>query len=160
MTDPDFDLSPETISRLCKGNPAALPTFLVHDDVAWPNGRAVQLDKGNRIHVRRSTFMRAVAPRIPVVAGLWLRHDVQEFRIDLKPHHLQGDGSARVDGYRHSREIVMTDEAGRRQDDDDYGERPVDAVAGRAPDRNAVRRKREAGAFRSSVFDQAGERDG
>ena len=121
MTD-IVDLSIPTLMAACKGNVNALPTFMVHDNDVWPTER-VQLDTKNRIHLRRAVFLRSVVPQVPVKAGIWHRIDVQEFRIDLKPHHLQGsDGMDKPKGYRHSQAITLADEAGRVPGDEGYGD--------------------------------------
>lgn len=116
------DLSIPTLMAACRGNVAALPSFMVHDNDVWPTER-VQLDTKNRIHLRRAVFLRSVVPQVPVRAGIWHRIDVQEFHVDLKAHHLQGsEGMGKPDGYRHSSVIVLEDEAGRVPGDEDYGD--------------------------------------
>lgn len=89
MTDPDLDLSIPSLMRACRGNVAMLPSFMVHDNDVWPS-QAVRTDSQGRIHMRRSTFLRAVVGDLPIVEGIWHRIDCQEFHLDLKPHHLQG----------------------------------------------------------------------
>lgn len=117
-----IDLSIATLMAACKGNVEALPSFMVHDNTAWVT-KAVQLDNKNRIHLNKGTFLRAVAPQVPVREGLWLGPDVQEFHIDLKPHHLQGSDSMDAHkGHKHSRVITKTDSAGRNPGDEDYGD--------------------------------------
>lgn len=117
-----IDLSIPTLMAACKGNVKALPSFMVHDNKVWTQ-RGAQLDNKNRIHMRRSTFLNVVVPQVPVRAGIWHGLDVQEFHIDLQPHHLQG--SADMDapkGHQHSRVITLTDAAGRNPGDEDYGD--------------------------------------
>lgn len=123
MIDPDLDLSIPSLMAACKGNVAMLPSFMVHDDEVWPRSGVVRTDNKGRVHMRRSTFLRTVAGQIPIREGIWHRIDVQEFHIDLKPHHLQGSadqagGSNRIA----ARAVAKIDGAGRAQGDDDYGE--------------------------------------
>lgn len=130
LIDPALDLSIQTLMKACKGNVKMLPSFVVHDDAVWPVAKRVQLDKKNRIHLRRSTFYRCVSSQVPVRPGLWLRSDAQEYFIDLKPHHLQGSEDMKPEsGHEHSREIVKADKQGRTELDEDYGE-PVSRPAG------------------------------
>jgi hypothetical protein len=93
MTDPNLDpvldLSIATLAKACKGDVSKLPSFVVHDDEAWPWFNKVRPAKG-KIHIRRSTFNRVVVGQVPVRPGIWLRVDAQEFFIDLQPHHLGG----------------------------------------------------------------------
>lgn len=118
----NLDLSISTLARACKGNVKLLPTFMVHSDSAWPSYRRAQLDSRNRIHMRRSTFLQVVSSNLPVRAGLWHGIDVQEFHLDLQPHHLDGSADmADREGYKHSRLITKTDAFGRNPWDFDYG---------------------------------------
>lgn len=117
-----IDLSIPTLMAACKGRVSALPSLMVHDNELWVT-QGVQLDSKNRIHMRRSTFLRAVVPQVPVRAGIWHGLGVQEFHIDLQPHHLQGsDDMAKPKGHKHSRVITLTDAAGRNPGDEDYGD--------------------------------------
>jgi len=122
----NLDLSIETLSRACKGNVKLLPSFMVHTDHRWTQYLRTQLDSKNRIHMRRATFLAVVCPQVPVRPGIWHSFDVQEFHLDLQPHHLQGSfDMPDRQGYKHSREITKTDFAGRNPGDDGYGERPA-----------------------------------
>jgi hypothetical protein len=130
MTDVNLDLSIATLSAACKGNVKLLPSFMVHDNAAWPRWQTTMLDSKNRIHMRRTTFVNVVATALPMRPGLWHGIDVQEYHIDLQPHHLQGsEDMADRDGYKHSRAVVLADEAGRIPGDDGYGE--TDPIAAR-----------------------------
>jgi len=121
--DPVIDLSIETLARACKGNVRNLPTFMVHDDHLWPAYKLIQQDSKNRLHLRRSTFNRSVASQIPVKDGLWLGPGVQEFSIDLQPHHLQGSDDMIADlKSRSARIVAKIDKAGLNPQDEDYGE--------------------------------------
>jgi len=120
-----IDLSIETLMAACRGNVEALPSFMVHDNDKWQTGR-IQLDNKNRIHMRRATFSQVVIGELPLRAGLWHSMDVQEFHIDLQPHHLQGeDNMGAPDDHTHSRKITLTDSSGRNPMDEDYGEAPL-----------------------------------
>lgn len=124
IDDAELDLSIETLARICKGNVSMLPSFMVHNNDVWPTGR-VALDNKNRIHMRRASFLRTVAAELPVREGLWHRADVQEFHLDLQPHHLQGSQDMKqAEGHKHSRQIVKLDRWGRPQGDRDYGLAP------------------------------------
>lgn len=124
MQDAELDLSIETLTKACKGNVELLPSFMVHDNGVWPTGR-VALDSKNRIHMRRASFLRSVAAKLPVREGIWHRVDVQEFHLDLQPHHLQGSQDMQpAEGHKHSRQIVLLDKWGRPQGDRDYGVAP------------------------------------
>ncbi len=156
----NLDLRIETLARACKGNVKALPSFMVHDNSKWPWNKA-QLDSKNRIHLRRSTFLAVVAAELPVRAGLWLGKDVQEFFLDLKPHHLQGSEDAPDPaGYKHSREITKTDAQGRNPGDDGYGERNAPLSLARLKElRLDLERAKAEGqslSVRSSVLDGPG----
>ncbi len=49
--------------------------------------------------------------------------DVQEFHIDLKPHHLQGHSSGDGEDKRQvARVVSLVDHGGRSQGDEDYGD--------------------------------------
>lgn len=121
----NLDLRMDTLMRACKGNVKALPSFMVHSDAVWPTFRRTQLDSKNRIHMRRSTFYQAVSSQLPMRAGIWHGIDVQEFHIDLQPHHLQGSSDMQdPKGYKHSRLITKTDDLGRNPWDFDYGYTP------------------------------------
>jgi len=122
MSEPILDLSIETLMKACKGNVKNLPSFMVHDNAGWVTPGA-QLDNQNRIHLRRATFLATVCEQLPVRPGLWLGPDVQEFFLDLKPHHLQGsEDMVSHNGHAHSRVITRTDAAGRNPGDEDYGD--------------------------------------
>lgn len=158
MQDAELDLSIETLTKACKGNVALLPSFMVHNNAVWPTGR-VALDTKNRIHMRRASFLRNVAAKLPVKEGIWHRIDVQEFHLDLQPHHLQGSQDmAPAEGHKHSRDIVLLDKWGRPQWDRDYGITP--ARNNRAADIAAdVRNAKAAGTSRSvraNIFDGMG----
>lgn len=117
-----LDLSIPTLMKACKGNVKNLPSFMVHDNGLWV-GDAVQLDNKNRIHLRRSAFHRSVVGFVPIRAGIWHGLGVQEFHIDLKPHHLQGSGDmATAKGHQHSRLLTLTDAQGRNPGTEGYGE--------------------------------------
>lgn len=152
----DLDLSIPTLMRACKGDVRKLPSFMVHDNRVWPAG-VVRLDAKNRIHLRRSTFLDAVAKVLPVKEGIWLGVDVQEFTLDLKPHHLQGgDAPGDATGYKHSREIIKADAWGRVKGDAGYGETDTgpDGRAANRSDIAAAARNGARGGIRSSVFDR------
>lgn len=125
LNQPDelnLNLDIPTLMRACKGNVENLPTFMVHNDEVWPAWRKTMLDTKNRIHIRRTTFMQTVARSLPVRPGLWLRIDTQQFHIDLQPHHLQGTtGMQKVEGHKHSRELVQADEDGQVPGEWEYG---------------------------------------
>lgn len=101
----EIDLSPATIMRAARGNPANLPTFMVHDNHAWPAG-VVRTDTKNRIHMRRSSFLNVVVPAVPVRPGLWHRVDMQEYHIDLRADQLGGDGTQAGAGWRATRDFA------------------------------------------------------
>lgn len=125
MIDPDLDLSIKSLMSACKGNVAALPSFMVHDDEVWPRSGIVRVDSKGRVHMRRSTFNRVVAGELPIRAGLWHRIDMQEFHIDLEPHHLQGSADQAGGNQRiAARAVARADWTGRVQGDDDYGQAP------------------------------------
>lgn len=125
MTDPDLDLSIPSLMRACQGNVAKLPSFMVHDDAVWPRAGAVRTDSKGRVHMRRSTFNNVVAGKLPIRAGLWHRIDVQEFHIDLQPHHLQGSIDQQGGNRRTAaRTVARADWAGRVPGDEDYGIAP------------------------------------
>ena len=134
-----LDLSIPTLMAACKGNVKALPSFMVHDNELWVT-QAVQLDNKNRIHMRRAVFLRSVVQEVPVRAGLWHGPGVQEFHIDLQPHHLQGSGEMEGHkGHQHSRVITRTDSAGRNPGDEDYGDPVSEANRVTQSDINAAR---------------------
>ena len=137
-----IDLSMETLMTACRGDVSALPSFMVHDNALWPDPNRIQLDNKNRIHCRRSTFLQTIAAKVPIREGLWHGLGVQEFHIDLQPHHMQGgEGAKGPEGHKHSRKIVKVDEYGRSPGDEDYGEVAVPGLDPREVerDRNAVR---------------------
>lgn len=156
-TEINLDLDIRTLAKACKGNVKLLPSFMVHNDPSWPSYRRAQLDNHNRIHMRRSTFLQVVCTKLPVRAGIWHRMDLQEFHLDLQPHHLGGSADmADRKGHKHSRLITRTDEYGRNPWDFDYGK----AVSGPAATRKesalaAVEFKTDGPirAVRSTVFD-------
>jgi hypothetical protein len=123
MIDPDLDLSIPSLMRACKGNVAMLPSFMVHDDHVWPRSGVVRTDSRGRIHMRRSTFLRTVAGKLPIREGIWHRMDCQEFHLDLKPHHLQGSEDQAGGNRREAaRGMVKADRFGRVQGDEGYGD--------------------------------------
>lgn len=123
MQEPELDLSISSLMKACKGNVAMLPSFMVHDDHAWPKHKAVLTDSRGRVHLRRSTFNRVVSGQLPLREGVWHRVDVQEFHIDLKPHHLQGSEDQQGGNNRlAARGIAKIDKHGRHQGQDEYGE--------------------------------------
>jgi hypothetical protein len=143
-TDPVLDLSKETLLRACKGDIRKLPSFIVHDDDAWPWFNSVRPAKG-KIHMRRSTFNRVVAPQVPVKPGLFVRADAQEFTIDLRVDQLEGSSdiaSAAPDAKNHdtARRVAVADEAGRLPDEEDYGTQIVERSPGREVDRDDLER--------------------
>ena len=120
---PNLDLSMKSIIAACKGNVKALPSFMVHDNAAWPWPENVRLDSKNRIHMRRATFLRTVAADLPVREGIWHGIDVQEFHLELEAHHLGGgDDQQKEVGHKHSRVLVMADKYGRPAGDIDHGD--------------------------------------
>jgi len=132
VSEPNIDLSPELVRTLCKGDVKQLPRLCVHDNEVWP-ASVMRIDTKNRIHMCRLDFEHVVAPSIPVREGLWLRVDMQEFFIDLRPDQLGGDAD------QHSpttaaerRALVMADDAARIPAEEDYGD---NALASRAPAR-------------------------
>lgn len=161
MTDPDLDLSIASLARACRGNVAMLPRFMVHDNGTWPPG-VVRTDNKGRVHMRRSTFLSAVVGQVPVREGLWLGPGVQEFFIDLQPHHLQGsidnDGGNQQQA---ARGIVRMDSRGRVAGDEGYGDdTPGDhrqADAGR--DAAQLAASGQARGIGSSVFGGGGGDD-
>lgn len=163
MTDrnvePVLDLSQDTLLKACKGDVRKLPSFIVHNDEAWPWVTKVRPAKG-KIHVRRTTFLNVIVPQVPVRPGLWVRADAQEFHIDLEPHHLSGssDAAAKPDTKNHdvARKLAVADEAGRLPDEEDYGEGIVERSSSREIDRDdleRIARDPERGTVRGSVFD-------
>lgn len=158
MTDQIIDLSIATLAKACRGDVKALPSFMVHDNASWPT-QHIQLDNRNRIHLRRATFLQVVAAELPVKAGLFHGATVQEFFIELLPHHLQGsDDTAEVAGHKHSRAITLTDEAGRNPGEADYGD-PISKPSGvSAADLDAaiVETDGKLGGVRSSALDAPG----
>jgi hypothetical protein len=165
MNDPNpgnainLDLSIATLAKACKGNVKNLPSFMVHQDAAWPSYRRAQLDSRNRIHMRRSTFLQVVASALPVRPGLWHGIDVQEFHLDLQPHHLDGSADmADRKGYRHSRLITKTDAWGRNPWDPDYDFDPSKLNTARpqpALGQTQLAGKRPRRGVRSTLFDGA-----
>lgn len=140
MTDADIDLSIPALARLCKGNPANLPVFVLHDDDTWPRYDLVMPDDRGRVHMRRSMFNRVVAGQVPVRPGLWVRATAQEFHIDLQPHHLQGDGTQAGRAYDAAAHITKMDSAGRTPGmGGDYGQAGLWDSRGDAAARDARR---------------------
>ena len=82
--DPKLDLQISTLRQLCRGDVTRLPSFIVHDDEAWPWYNQVRPSKGD-IHIRRSTFNRVVVGKVPLQPGLWVRQDAQQFFIARSP---------------------------------------------------------------------------
>lgn len=117
-----MDLRPETLLKACKGDVSKLPSFMVHDNQYW-GSKGVQLDTQNRIHMSRATFLRSVrTAELPIREGLWVGPSVQQFYIDLKPHHLQGSADAHQEGgHKQSRLITQVDSQGRAPGDRHYG---------------------------------------
>lgn len=139
MIDPIIDLTPATLAKACKGDVRKLPSFVVHDDEAWPWHAKIRPAKG-KLHMRRSTFLRVVAPQVPVKPGLWVRADAQEFFIDLQPHHLQGSGDAAmlppdVKNHEQARIVAKADSVGRMPDEDGYGTQAMERSKGGAVER-------------------------
>ena len=123
MLDPNLDLSMPALMRACEGNIHKLPDFVVHDDETWPQYNRVMVDKKNRLHIRRSTFLHVVAGEMPVRAGIWIHDTAQLFHLQLEPHHIQGaSDAAPVDSHEQSRRLVLMDEAGRTPEDEGYGD--------------------------------------
>lgn len=123
MIEPELDLSMESLMKACKGNVDMLPSFMVHNDDVWPRSGVVRVDNLGRIHMRRTTFIRTIAGNLPIREGIWHRIDLQEFKLDLKPHHLQGSSDQSGGSKRKAaRGIVMADAAGRIKGDYGYGE--------------------------------------
>jgi hypothetical protein len=154
--DPQLDLSIESLAKACKGDVSKLPSFVVHDDEAWPWFNKVRPAKG-KIHIRRSTFNRVVVGQVPLRAGIWVRGDAQEFFIDLQPHHLEGSdtGAEHKADARAARTVVKADEAGRLPDEDGYGEGIVERREGRQVERGDLERVAadpERGSIGSSVL--------
>lgn len=151
-----IDLSPQSLRKLCKGNVKNLPTFMVHDNDVWPYPEVVRIDSKNRIHLRRATFLAVVVGQVPVSAGIWHRIDVQEFSINLQPHHLNG-GSEETDAqdYKHTRSIVSKSTDGTMEGDQDYDDHISDAK--RQPRNNVgsgeiAKARRDGRSLGSSVF--------
>lgn len=159
--DINLDLSISTLAKACRGNVKNLPSFMVHNDAVWPSYQRAQLDNKNRIHMRRSTFLQVVSSALPVRAGIWHGVDVQEFFLDLQPHHLDGSADmADRQGYTHSRLITKTDAWGRNPGDIDYGVAPsrfdpAGAKLDMAPGKPKTRRPGRG--VRSSVFSGLGD---
>lgn len=125
---PNLDLSMESLIKACKGNVKALPSFMVHDNAAWPWPDSVKLDGKNRIHMRRSTFLRTVSEDLPVRAGIWHGIDVQEFHLELEAHHLGGGADQqKYVGHKQSRALVMADKYGRPLGDLDHGDAALES---------------------------------
>lgn len=163
MTEPQLDLSITSLMRACKGNVSMLPSFMVHDDSVWPRSGIVRTDNRGRIHMRRSTFNRAVVGELPIKEGIWHRIDVQEFHLDLKPHHLQGSVDQEGGNKRlAARSVVKADKAGRVQGDTGYG----DDLSGHHGAQDIARDVAEAKArgtsrsIGSNVFTRDGGKDG
>jgi hypothetical protein len=158
--DPVLDLSIATLAKACRGDVSKLPSFVVHDDEAWPWFNKVRPAKG-KIHIRRSSFNRVVVGQVPVRPGLWLRVDAQEFFIDLQPHHLGGAtpaGEIKADAQA-ARQVVKADEAGRLPDEESYGAEIVERRAVRQVERGDLERVEadpERGSVRSSVLSRGG----
>jgi hypothetical protein len=139
--DPNLDPVSSTsrsrrLAKACKGDVSKLPSFVVHDDEAWPWFNKVRPAKG-KIHIRRSTFNRVVVGQVPLRRrDLGPRGDAQEFFIDLQPHHLEGSRHRRraarpTLGRRVT--VVKADEAGRLlPDEDGYGEENCGTTRGAA----------------------------
>lgn len=121
-TDPELELSVEALAKACKGDVSKLPSFMVHDNASWPWVKSVRPDNKNRLHIRRSTFLRCVVGSVPLRAGMWLRPDVQQFFIDLQPHHLGGGVDTQSGASKTGRVVVKADEAGRLPGEADYAE--------------------------------------
>lgn len=127
----NIDLSPTFIRALCKGDTKNLPVLWVHDNAVWPTDE-IRIDTKNRLHMRRWIFENVVAPAIPCREGMWLRVDVQEFFIDLRPDQLDGDPEQNAPLLQADRrKVVLADDSARIPGDDGYGESDVAAV--RAP---------------------------
>lgn len=162
MIDAELNLDPKSLAAACKGNTKLLPSFIVHDDDAWPWYNKIRPAKG-KLHIRRSTFLRVVTPQVPVKPGLWLRADAQEFFIDLQPHHLQGGADQQVEGSNAgvARIVAKADSAGRLPDEADYNARDVERSESRKVERRdleEVASRDEKGSVRSAVL--SGSDDG
>lgn len=163
MTEPDLDLSIPSLMRACKGNVAMLPSFMVHDDAVWPRSSVVRIDSKGRVHMRRSTFNRTVAGKLPIREGIWHRIDVQEFHLDLKPHHLQGSSDQEGGSKRAAaRAVANADWAGRIQGDEGYGIAPSGDHRQQDVARDVAEAKARgtSGSVRSTVFARNGSDDG
>ena len=156
MMDPDLNLSKDTILKMCKGNVKALPRFVVHTDEAWPWYNRVRVDKQNRIHIRRSTFLRTVAKDLPVTPGLWIRVDAQEFSIDLQQHDLQGGDDQQSDNVNQqpARTMAKADAHGRLPDEADYQAPVADTDRQRVDSKDLaeVAARDERGSVQSTAF--------
>lgn len=162
MTDPDLDLSIPSLMRACKGNVAMLPSFMVHDDDVWPS-QTVRTDSQGRIHMRRSTFIRAVVGELPIREGIWHRVDCQEFHLDLKPHHLQGSSDQEGGNRRQAaRTVAKADWAGRIKGDEGYGNAPTGDHRQQDVERDVAEAKARgtSGSVGSTVFARDGGDDG
>ena len=163
MTEPDLDLSIPSLMRACKGNVAMLPSFMVHDDDVWPRSGVVRTDSKGRIHMRRSTFIRTVSGKLPILAGIWHRIDVQEFHLDLKPHHLQGSSDQEGGNRRAAaRAVAKADWAGRVEGDQGYGTAPGGDHGQQDVARDVAEAKARgtSGSVGSTVFARDGGDDG
>ena len=137
--DPKLDLQISTLRQLCRGDVTRLPSFIVHDDEAWPWYNQVRPSKGD-IHIRRSTFNRVVVGKVPLQPGLWVRQDAQQFFID---------------NHQAARGVAMADEAGRLPDEADYGAKAMERSEGREIDRGdleRIARDPERGSVRSTAI--------
>jgi hypothetical protein len=163
MTDPTLDLSIPSLMRACKGNVAMLPSFMVHDDHVWPKSGVVRTDSLGRIHMRRSAFLRTVSGQLPIREGLWHGIDVQEFHLDLKPHHLQGSGDQQGGNRKTAaRAVAIADWAGRTEGDEGYGDaaRRDHRQQDVARDVADIKARGESRGVRSTVFARNGSDDG
>lgn len=159
-----MDLSKETLLAACKGDVRKLPSFIVHDDQAWPWPDNVRPAKG-KIHIRRTTFNNTVARQVPVKPGLWVRPDAQEFFIDLRPDQLGGTsdvGLLQPDAGNAdtARTVALADEGGRLPGDEGYGAPVVERSKGgkvEPDDLERVARDPDKRGVQSSVF--SGVRD-
>lgn len=121
-TEPNLDLSRESILAHCKGDVRNLPRLMVHENAWWPSG-VVRTDNQKRIHLCRRDLVEIVAREIPVRPGLWLGPTVQEFLIDLRPDQLQGSADSRHESrVTDFRKLVRADAAGRIPGEEDYAD--------------------------------------
>lgn len=145
--DPVLELDPHVLGAACKGDVTKLPKFVVHDNEAWPWGAKVHQDNKNRVHMKRSTFLRVVCPQLPVKPGVWIRADAQEFSIDLQPHHIGGSAETVSDVRQVARVATKADSSGRLPGHVDYD--PENKFARRRPGQEDLAEARRQDGFKS-----------